>query len=88
MVYCPKDIDIKNAEGHATVLWKEPEFKDNADKKLDILVQSNGKRSGDVFYEGTTNILYRAFDDFRNEQKCSFSVKIESKLHFAIFSDV
>ena len=42
-------------------------------------VQLTGRKPGDTFDIGSSNVHYTAFDDRKNQATCSFTVHLKSK---------
>ncbi len=77
MVSCPTTIMVKASykAGYAIVNYPEVTYSDNCtNTKLNLVA---GKKSGEQFPIGTTNVNYTATDAAGNSASCSFTVIVE-----------
>jgi len=75
LVYCPGTIYQLIAGTEEAVTWTEPEFTDN----VKVARVESSKKSGDIFQQGGTNVIYTAYDEAGNSATCSFFVSLKRR---------
>lgn len=75
LVYCPGTIYQLIEGNEEAVTWTEPEFTDN----VKVTRVESSKKSGDIFQELDTNVIYTAYDEAGNSATCSFLVSLKRK---------
>ena len=73
---CPLAIYETTTTTTKDVTWTPPTFTDNVGVKS---VSTSGRKPGDTFDIGSTNVHYTALDDSNNKATCSFTVHLKSK---------
>ena len=73
---CPLAIYETTTTTTKDVTWTPPTFTDNVGVKS---VSTSGRKPGDTFDIGSTNVHYNALDDSNNKATCSFTVHLKSK---------
>lgn len=71
---CPLAIYETTTTTSKAVTWTPPTFTDNVGVKS---VTTTGRKPGDTFDIGSTNVHYTALDDRNNKATCSFTVHLK-----------
>ncbi|XP_071962236.1 uncharacterized protein [Antedon mediterranea] len=81
---CPHDLTRSTNAGvnYTAVRWELPVFRDSSE----IVSITRTHNSSDIFYIGSTDIIYKATDAFQNSATCKFTVTIEDTENPVLFN--